>query len=112
MPPILCPLQRRRERNGTTSSAGSADVDAGSASATARSVRFCASDAAAKRPRASPSSSSLVPAAGRSSTSRSEAVVRVPVLSTQIVSTDASDSIAFSCCESAPERAIRSAAAA
>ena len=36
----------------------------------------------------------------------------MPVLSMQIVSTEASDSIAFSCCESAPARAIRSAAAA
>ena len=44
----------------------------------------------------------VVPAAGSTSTRRSEAVVSVPVLSTQIVSTDASDSIAFSCCESAP----------
>ena len=41
-----------------------------------------------------------------------DASVKVPVLSTQIVSTDASDSIAFSCCESAPALAMRSAAAA
>ncbi len=40
-----------------------------------------------------------MPCAGSTSTRRSEAVVSVPVLSTQIVSTDASDSIAFSCCD-------------
>jgi hypothetical protein len=38
--------------------------------------------------------------------------VSVPVLSTQIVSTDASDSIAFSCWASTPRRDIRTAAAA
>ena len=42
------------------------------------------------------------PAPAAASTRRSEAVVSVPVLSMQIVSTEASDSIAFSCCDSAP----------
>ena len=51
-----------------------------------------------------------MPGAGSTSTRRSEAVVSVPVLSTQIVSTEASDSTAFSCCDSAPARAMRSAA--
>ena len=59
-----------------------------------------------RRPRSgrarSSSSSAVVPGAGSTSTRRSEAVVSVPVLSTQIVSTEASDSIAFSCCDSAP----------
>ena len=68
--------------------------------------RSASGSAPRRRPRSgrarSSSSSALVPAAGITSTRRSEAVVSVPVLSTQIVSTDASDSIAFSCCDSAP----------
>ena len=43
---------------------------------------------------------------------RSEASVSVPVLSMQIVSTEASDSIALSCWDSAPARAMRTTAAA
>jgi hypothetical protein len=49
---------------------------------------------------------------GIASTTRSADPVSVPVLSTQIVSTDASDSIAFSCCASTPRRDMRTAAAA
>jgi NTE family protein len=44
--------------------------------------------------------------------SRSAASVSVPVLSVQTTSADASDSIAFNCCASAPRRLIRSAATA
>ena len=53
-----------------------------------------------------------MPGAGRSSVTRSAASVSVPVLSMQSVSTDASDSIALSCCASTPRRDIRTAAAA
>jgi hypothetical protein len=44
--------------------------------------------------------------AGSTPRTRSFASVIVPVLSRQITSTEASDSIAFSCCASAPRRAI------
>ena len=47
-----------------------------------------------------------------SSTTRSFATVSVPVLSRHNVSTEASDSIAFSCWASIPRRDIRTAAAA
>ena len=60
------------------------------------------------RPRARPP----VAAGGTSATTRRPASVSVPVLSRQTTSTEASDSIAFSCWASAPLRAIRSAATA
>ena len=50
--------------------------------------------------------------AGTSVSTCSRASVSVPVLSRQIVSTEAIDSIAFSCCASAPRRAMRTAATA
>ena len=52
------------------------------------------------------------PGAGTTSISSSVPSVSVPVLSRQTVSTDASDSIAFSCWASAPARAMRTAPAA
>ena len=103
-------LKRRRERNGISSSAGSAGVSA--AATIASRVAFRAPADAANRPNAWRSAGSSTPAAGTNETTRSRGSVSVPVLSMQSVSTEASDSIAFSCCASAPARAIRSAAAA
>ena len=57
-------------------------------------------------------SSSVTPAAGISSTTRSEASVSVPVLSVHITETEASDSIAFSCWARIPLRAIFAAVTA
>src|SRR5205807_1806141 len=50
--------------------------------------------------------------ARRNAPTWSRASVSVPVLSSRIVSTEASDSIAFSCCARTPRRAIRIAATA
>ncbi len=50
-----------------------------------------------------------MPAAGTSPTTRSVGSVSVPVLSVHTTSTEASDSIAFSCCASTPRCAILTA---
>ena len=109
-PPMRRLLHRRREANGTISSPGSAAR--GYAVEIAARVAFLDSNEAAKPPSASSRPAVVVPAAGTSSRTRRDGVVSVPVLSMQSVSTDASDSIAFSCCDRAPARAMRSAAAA
>ena len=67
---------------------------------------------AATRARICRAADSGTPGAGTTSTSSSVPSVSVPVLSRQTVSTDASDSIAFSCWASAPARAMRTAPAA
>jgi len=72
-----------------------------------RAVALAASSPSHARSRSSP-----MPGAGSTSTTRSAASVRVPVLSMQIVSTEASDSIALSCCASTPRRDMRTAPAA
>ena len=84
----------------------------GNAAATASSVRLRDEELAATAVSAAESSSSVTPGAGTVSMTRSDASVSVPVLSTQIVSTDAIDSIAFSCWASTPRRDIRTEAAA
>ncbi len=103
-------LHRRRLENGTSLIGVSAS--AANASWIASSVRLRADALAAIVPSSCVSRSSLTPGAGSACTTRSEASVSVPVLSTQIVSTDASDSIALSCCASTPRRDIRTAPAA
>jgi hypothetical protein len=67
---------------------------------------------AATAPSIASTSCSELPSAATTSTTRSDGSVRVPVLSTQIVSTDASDSMALSCWASTPRRDMRTAAAA
>ena len=76
-------------------------------SAIAASVAFRVGELSANRPSACASSPSSTPSAGRIDSTWMRASVSVPVLSMQIVSTEASDSIAFSCCVSAPRRAMR-----
>ena len=103
------PAPRRRERHVL------ARHLRGSAARRPRSPRACgcapASSTRTARPRAAPR-----PGRRRSRPRprrrADPAAVSVPVLSRQITSTDASDSIAFSCCASAPRRASCSAAAA
>ena len=82
--------QRRRRRSPP-----------GSGCATARWRR------SSRAPRASAASSA--PSAGTSPTTRSVGSVSVPVLSVQTTSTEASDSIALSCCASTPRCAILNA---
>ncbi|MEZ5099037.1 MAG: hypothetical protein R3C15_04405 [Thermoleophilia bacterium] len=109
-PPSRAALQRRRDANGTSASTGSAA--AGNASPIAASVAFRADALAARRPSASARAAASTPGAGIVPTTPGAASVSVPVLSMQTTSAEASDSIAFSCCASAPRRAIRSAATA
>ena len=104
------PLQRRREENGT-SSLERARLGRDTRSAIASSValrtpraRRVAAERVRERPRRRRRATS--------SATRSRASVSVPVLSRQTTSTEASDSIAFSCCASAPRRAMRTAATA
>ena len=61
---------------------------------------------AANTPSDRASSSRSTSPAGTSSTTRSDASVSVPVLSVHSTETDASDSIALSCCARTPRRAI------
>ena len=109
MPSTRMPLQRRREENGTSCS--SARGSDGNRSPIARSVVFRTPALAAKTARAYARASSS-PSAGTISVTRSRASVSVPVLSRQRTSTDARDSSAFSCCVSAPRRAMRTAESA
>ncbi len=103
------PLHFHFELNGTSSEivAGSA----GNASAIVSRVRLRSPADAANRP-STPSASSREPGAGTTAISRRVPSVSVPVLSTQIVSTAASASVAAICCTSARWRARRTAATA
>ena len=109
-PPSRSALQRRRDENGTCS------LDRLRVGREALGDRLERGVARRRRrgvARRAPRSSLRVDARRRqSSTTRSVGSVSVPVLSRQTTSTEASDSIAFSCWASAPRRAIRSAATA
>ena len=104
-------LQRRREENGTCAD----DAARGRRRRAPRRRSPPASrlrDGRARRvagERAAPASPRRRPSAGTSSTTRSVGSVSVPVLSVQTTSTEASDSIAFSCCASTPRCAILNA---
>ena len=103
-------LHRRRLENGT--SPITAGLSAGYASAIARSVRFRDDAPPASVANAAVSLGSAALPDGTASTTRNADSVNVPVLSTQMVSTDASDSIALSSSASTPRRDMRTAAAA
>ena len=95
----------RRTAPGRSGSAA-ASPSARPAAWTASSVELRDGALAAKRPSARASRGSSTPSAGTSATTRSDASVSVPVLSVHMTDTDASDSIALSCCASTPRRAI------
>ncbi len=108
--PSRSALQRRADENGTYSPGSSAGAP--TATAIASSVRLRAGELDANRPTSRRTSSGSPPFAASTETTRRSAAVSVPVLSRQMTSTEASDSIAFSCCASAPRRASCNAAAA
>ena len=102
-------LQRRREENGTWPTTASLLTSASPASLIASRVRLREGALAAYVASSRANVGSSVPSAGNSSTTRGVGSVSVPVLSVQTTSTDASDSIALSCCASTPRLAILNA---
>ena len=103
-------LQRRLDANGTSAAGRSASAANADRIASRVEVRLAA--LAPYRASARSSSSFITPGAGTVSSTFGSGSVSVPVLSVQTRFTDASDSSAFSCCTSAPRRAMRSAATA